>query len=89
MIAQRGSEVLSRRSSGKVIVLALDGGDPAVLEGLPAAIWNVLETPVPTDELAEDVSAALEIPILQAEETVAKLLDELVRLGVVTCRPAK
>lgn len=58
-----------------------------MLTGLPAAIWDVLEIPVPAAELAEDVSAALDVPILQAEETVATLLEELVRLGVVECRP--
>lgn len=87
MIVQRHPEVLWRRSATKVLVLPRDADAPAVLTGLPAAIWEVLETPVPEDDLAEDVSAALDVPILQAGETVSKLLEELIRLGVVECRP--
>lgn len=68
-------------------MLPVDADAPVVLEGLPAAIWDVLETPVPAAELAEDVSAALDVPILQAEETVADLLEQLVRVGVLECRP--
>lgn len=87
MIAQRCDRVLWRRSAARVLVLPVEAADAVVLEGLTAAIWEVLESPLPTADLAEDVSAALEMPILQAEETVAKLLDELVGLRVLTCHP--
>lgn len=89
MLAARDPRALWRRGDGEVFVLGADADVPRVLTGLLAAVWEVLETPVRTEELAEDVSAALDVPILQAEETVAQMLEELTELGAVTCTPTQ
>lgn len=87
MLAARDPRALWRRGDGQVFVLGPDADEPRVLTGLLAAVWEVLENPLRVDELAEDVSAALEVPILQAEETVTRMLEELAELGAVTCTP--
>lgn len=87
MIARRCTDVLWRRSGGRVLVLAPGAEDPLALSGLAAAMWNVLEVPVTVDELAVDVSAALDMAILQAEDTVTELLGDLVERGIVECHP--
>lgn len=87
MIAARDPRVLWRRGDGQIFVLGPDAEVPRVLTGLLAAVWEVLENPLEVDELAEDLSAALEVPILQAEETVTRMLEELSELGAVTCTP--
>lgn len=87
MIAARDPRVLWRRGDGQIFVLGPDAEVPRVLTGLLAAVWEVLENPLEVDELAEDLSAALEVPILQAEETVTRVLEELSELGAVTCTP--
>jgi Coenzyme PQQ synthesis protein D (PqqD) len=49
---QRDERTLARSAPGLVVLLGEAGGDPIVLRGTGVAVWEALDRPQGTDELA-------------------------------------
>jgi hypothetical protein len=82
----RAGSVLWRRTTGGVVALGSNATDPVMITGAGVLIWELLEDPIPPDELVETLGAIHDMPVADVLEQITPVVDELLRLGVLeTC----
>lgn len=69
------------------MVLPLDADQPFLLMGSGAVLWELLATPVTTDEAARALAAQFGITPELAEADIAPCLRQLCDLGAVRGAP--
>jgi hypothetical protein len=78
---RRRSDVLSRVFGGEVLLANPDREGVDRLNLTAAAVWEVLETPATTGEVAAALSRAYDAPRAMLEHDVETLLGDLVARG--------
>lgn len=78
----RNPRVLWRSTSRGPVLLAPDRAEPELLGGRAAVVWEVLDEPLTTAEIAEAARAV----IAEADDADGAI-DELIRLGLVEAQP--
>jgi hypothetical protein len=84
----RSDSVVSRAIAGETLVVPVRGnvGDLASIYSLNAVgstIWQALEKPRVSDELAELIASEYEVTAQRAQEDVLKFLDEMRSSGLI------
>lgn len=79
----RSDEVLWRRASGAVVLLALHGAEPFELAGTGLALWDVLARPTTIDEASAVLATGFGASVDQVAGDIRPILAELVRRRVV------
>lgn len=83
----RSERVLSRTVPSGVMVLPVDAQEPFLLMGSGAVLWDVLATPVTTDEAAGALAALFGITPDLAEADIVPCLSQLCDRGAVSAAP--
>lgn len=80
--------MLATDVDGETVMLALDTGLYHSLEGVAARIWELLETPATTHEMAQLIASHYGVPVGQCETDIQEFLQDLLRAGLVVVEPA-
>lgn len=84
---RRAPSALWRRSGACVVVLLPEAEDPVLLDSVGAMVWELLDPPMPRDELMATLSDGFERPPAAMEHDVGPFLDELLTSGAITEEP--
>lgn len=76
---KRRAGVEVRRSPEGAVLVDMNTGRAFRLNRVGAEIWSLLESPIQTDELCEQIAGRYGRPLEQIEGDVRALLDELAR----------
>lgn len=80
-------DVLSRRTVDGVVLLRVQGGEPVVVTGGGATLWNLLERGiVGQQEAASAVAATYAAPPELVAEELGEVIDDLQRRGFLVRR---
>jgi hypothetical protein len=82
----RASDVLSTPLGGEWVLLNLKDGTYYGLDGVGAAIWKLLQTPVAVEEICRTICNTYDVAADRCAVDVADLLTELERRGLVEVR---
>lgn len=83
----RSPQVLWRRVAGGVLLLAPRDAEPLLVTGSGAAVWELLESPLGVEELAERLAETFDVSTEEAAAGAAPFLADLVDRGIVTASP--
>lgn len=80
---RRNARVCWRRSGFTAVLAVPDDDDVLVLEGTGALTWELLDAPMSTDQLIDELAATFEVDREVVAEQLTPFLDELRVAGVV------
>lgn len=80
---QRDVQVLWRRSGQRMVLLTPEGREPIVLEGVGAAVWQLLAEPASTAELVEVLAEHFDVPSTMVEQDLPDFLEALRDHGAI------
>jgi Coenzyme PQQ synthesis protein D (PqqD) len=80
---QRDERTLARSAPGLVVLLGADGGDPIVLRGTGVALWEALDRPRGTDELAMRLAAKFNGDLAAVRSDIEPVIARLGAAGVL------
>lgn len=82
----RAEGVLWRRTTAGVVVLGSAAEKPVTITGAGVLIWELLEEPIPPEELFETLASIHGMQTSAVSADVTPVVTELLRLGVMeTC----
>jgi hypothetical protein len=80
---QRDDRTLFRAAPGVVVLLGPDGGDPIALRGTGVALWEVLDLPHRTEELATRLAADFGSDTATVRSDIEPVIAELAAVGAL------
>lgn len=79
----RNNKTISGRLSDELVMMDLDKGKYFSLNPVATRIWDLLETPLDTEELCLKLMEEYDVSYTQCKVEVEEVIVEMVKLGVV------
>ena len=83
-VYKKKDTVYSAVINGRTVALDMETGRFYHLDGTGCLIWQLLETPSTTNEVAEGVSHKCEVPVSECLEDVNSFMDSLCANNLIT-----
>jgi hypothetical protein len=80
---QRDERTLFRTAPGVVVLLGPDKGDPIALRGTGVALWELLDRPQGTEELATRLAAEFAGDTARLRSDIEPVIAQLAAVGVL------
>jgi Coenzyme PQQ synthesis protein D (PqqD) len=80
---RRDERTLFRAAPGVVVLLGPDVGDPIALRGTGVALWEVLDRPQSTEELAKRLAADFTGDTATVRSDIEPVIAQLAAVGVL------
>lgn len=83
----RKSNTISGRLHDELVMMDIEKGKYFSLNPVATRIWDLLEKPLPPEELCEALMEEYEVNSTQCRKEVGEHLEEMVKLGLITIVP--
>jgi hypothetical protein len=83
------SDVLSSRLGSEQVMLNLRDGTYYGLDDVGSEIWTMLQQPITIGEICDAVVESYDVDVTRCRSDVVRLLDDLIRRGLVELRVSR
>jgi len=80
---QRNSKTISGRLSDELVMMNIEKGKYFSLNPVATRIWDLLETPLTTEELCSLLREEYEVDIEQCRADVTEVLKKMIKMEII------